>query len=127
MDQEPETEQIQDILKIVPKDSLQPLIRQKYIERQKFPDLTFFRLLAAIRPFAEEKLTREIWQLMKNILAETPFYFTGYPMEIWALRIHPNLIREVWQDPVLQSTENEIVAFRDLLKYRLAFLKKCYK
>lgn len=127
LDQDPETEQIQEILKIVPKASLPFLIRQKYIERQKSPDLTFFRLLSAIRPFTEEKLTREIWHLMKNILTETPFYFIGYPMEIWALRIHPNLIREIWQDPVLQSTEKEIAALRDLLKYRLAFLKKCYK
>lgn len=115
-----------DIVDTMSSSSAIRAIQKLYLDQDQPLDQTFFDLLVRIRPHMNEAMTSLLQEKFKAHRAELSFFFDPYPLELWALRIHPNLIRKIWQDPDLQTTEPGIQTFRDILKYRLDFLKKCY-
>lgn len=115
-----------DIIVALSSSSAVRTIQKLYLDQDQPLDQTFFDLLVRIRFHLDENMTSLLQEKFKAHRAELSYYFDPYPLELWALRIHPNLVRKIWQDPDLQTTEPGIQTFRDILKYRLDFLKKCY-
>lgn len=123
----PENNSSSEIIKNLSSSSAIQVVQSLYLDQNRPLDQIFFDLLKRIKPHINENMTTQLWKRVTAHRADFPFYFDSYPLEVWALRIHPNLINKIWKDPDLQTTEPMIQTFRDILKYRLAFLKKCYQ
>jgi|GEM_PF-3464601 len=115
------------IIKSLTPASASEVIRQVYIDQKHDLDQTFFDLLIRVHPHLPEDMTQSLWDSFKAHRADFIYYFDPYPLEVWALRIHPNSLQKIWKDPELQTTEATLQALRDILKHRLLFLKKCYQ
>lgn len=90
-------------------------------------DQTYIDLLKRVYPFLDEADSDLVWEKFVQQWAEMPFSLEELPIEVLALRIHPNRIKPVWQHPLLQDTTAPLHKIREILKNRLEFLKKCYK
>ncbi len=90
-------------------------------------DQTYIDLLKRIHPFLDEADSDMVWEKFVQQWSELPFTLEDLSLEVMALRIHPNRIKPIWQHPLLQDTAAPLHKIREILKNRLAFLKKCYK
>lgn len=90
-------------------------------------DQTYIDLLKRIHPFLDEADSDRVWGKFVRQWEEMPFTLEELPLEVLALRIHPNRIKPVWQHSLLQETAAPLQKMWEILKNRFAFLKKCYR
>ena len=89
-------------------------------------DQAYINLLERVRLFLGEEDSDRVWQKFVKQWSLLPFTLEDMDLEILALRIHPNKLNSIWQDPVLQESAEVLQKIRKILKNRLDFLKKCY-
>lgn len=90
-------------------------------------DQVYINLLEQVHPFLGEEDSERVWQKFIGQWANLPFTLEDLDLEILALRIHPNKLKPIWQDPVLQESAEVLQKIRKILTNRLEFLKKCYR
>ena len=103
------------------------LLRSLTTDHHSNFDQSYINLLGRVHPFLSEEDSDRVWQKFVRQWSQLPFTLEDLDLEILALRIHPNKLKSIWQDQILQESVEVLQKIRNILKHRLDFLKKCYK